>query len=680
MVTDNSNRSKNKSKKMATDKTNNSNNSKDNSIASITIKEMVNKIKILNQNNNKNRDSSELSIFNFFKIYSLLFEYRIVFINIFKFRWSEETLSKWQSNDKFGSLLINNIQNEEIYKSFKEDQKKQIKSGRLEEWDLELIATILKIYNYKKMDRAEMEAQNKKILTIKLYYLKVLKLRELKHFYLDEGETSKIMSIINDSFSLIDISAIGDNIVGILDFYESVVKDDNYNEEEFPGYQNTKSQIKTLDKYCKDMNKTILDIVNVGEEEKLDSFKMGIKFGIDNFTKDYTSSTIKAKMHCIKSSMNMAIFKYYTFKDDMNHIQKNKSLIMEAREDAIDAIVSKFVYYEGYYRLGETYKVVGDYHMAIKLYEIAIGLDPSQDCLYTAREIALKRLSERVYDPLTGERDFHQEALNFVKEHDFINTGFVDGASYDKIELNNEPFKTIYRKALRENKIYGCKDKYLIEGVAYQCDALHSIANKNEYQAYKSFCKAATYNLSFSYLFLSEFHRAYSSVKCDEVPKDPFKELVLLFQSSLALPTPKLRVPSNPNLEEQFDSNLPTNYCKVASKFFYGINGLDMDLDRSLYYFDKSIDNLELNGTLKFAIFLMKFFEDPFFKCEKDEMFAHVMLKSLASKSSEKGRLVYSYLDGLKKNRVEILDYIHNDGVKNNKAAFIHTHFNYNNK
>ncbi|KAM9987823.1 hypothetical protein ACTFIZ_003195 [Dictyostelium cf. discoideum] len=293
--------------------------------------------------------------------------------------------------------------------------------------------------------------------------------------------------------------------------------------------------------------------------------------------------------------------------------------ILDSRDDAIDSVALRPLWYKGWFRIGQTYEYIGQYEIALAFYGIALSFDKDAKEVQCAKKETEKKLSERCYHPNTAKRDIVQEFRNYINQVDMKFPKRTPLKRIDEIaqiaKKYNKPYEDLCYRFLEKGSIQFHQEK----------DYGRSIPFLND---------SASLGLPFGLGILSE---AY-----DKVPLKPFftkDDLKRMKQDSL-----------EKDLHD-FEDN---------DRFYFGKDGFDMDIEKGLYFFEKSCEINSEEGMHLYSKILFQDelpFQDLIFGKVRDIVRSAKLCKIVAEISEDMGaeakenysRLVFKYGDLLAK-------------------------------
>ncbi|KAM9974644.1 hypothetical protein ACTFIW_008103 [Dictyostelium discoideum] len=500
------------------------------------------------------------------------------------------------------------------------EQKKLVDLGSLANWDIILLTKVLQA-PYIKLNKSKLDIENKELLKIRLNYIKFIKIKESYRLYLSNEEFKTYFNNIKKSISVLDEN----NLICKLEFDSC---DDDLKE-----LFKDKQVDSTLE-----VEKKVNKFKDIGNQyytkkdypEAVESYELALDACCEQVSPT-TISIIKSNKSISRLEHYKWIVNNYKF---AAHRYTQSKFILDSRDDAIDSVGLRPLWYKGWVRIGQTYEYIGQYDIALTFYEIALSLDKDAKDVQCTKKETERKLSERCYDANTGKRDIVKELRNYIKKVDmkFPRKGVPVKRVEEIIQIGkkyNKPYEELLIRVLEKGSIQFHRDKDYEKSIPFLFDS-------------------ASLGLPFGLGILSEaYDKGYGvkinknyhyslAMQCALVPLKPFfteDEVKRMRDGSLEKDI------------HEFEDNGPFYQIQffnfyLADRFYFGKDGFDMDIEKGLYFFEKSCEINSEEGMHLYSKILFQDelpFQDLIFGKVRDIVRSAKLCKIVAEISEDMG-------------------------------------------
>ncbi|KAK5580437.1 hypothetical protein RB653_000454 [Dictyostelium firmibasis] len=306
---------------------------------------------------------------------------------------------------------------------------------------------------------------------------------------------------------------------------------------------------------------------------------------ISNFTKSLILHN--------KSISNIELFKKYSKDDNDKNGKTNFKSLIEAQDDAIESCILRSSWFKPYWRIGQTYHLMGQYEFAILFYKTALFLEKNNkdiEEMLTSAEAQLKIMISNGDDG----RDYERESSEYLKINKFKEFNQVNDIDLPKPYTNSE---------LGELEMVSGLSKQWWLDRSIDNDA-HTFIKEGKYDiAYKYLCKTAKNGFPNSLYGLSILYENGWGVE---------KDLKKSFSLAMEAANKPIKNKVNNQLGQSRDSRrsfsnnngVVESQDLLAKKYEYGI-GIDIDLGAAFHYYKKSADNNHLNACYHLSLMII---------------------------------------------------------------------------
>ncbi|KAN0040186.1 hypothetical protein ACTA71_012076 [Dictyostelium dimigraforme] len=313
--------------------------------------------------------------------------------------------------------------------------------------------------------------------------------------------------------------------------------------------------------------------------------------GGSEFISNFTKSLI---LHN-KSISNIELFKKYSNDDKKNY----KSLI-EAQEDAIESCILRSSWFKPYWRIGQTYHLMGQNELAIQFYNSALILDKNNKEIQDMLASANSQLKIMISNGDDG-RDYEREAKEYLKVNKFndFQRNISGSDDDDDIELP-KPYTPSELSELE--MVSGLSKQWWLDRSID--NEAHSLIKEGKYEiAYRYLCKTAKNGFTNSLYGLSILYENGWGIE---------KDLKKSFQLAMEAANKPIKNKVNIQLGQSRDSrrSFSNNNGVIESqdllgqKFENGI-GIEVDLNAAFHYYKKAADNNNLNACYHLSLMII---------------------------------------------------------------------------
>ncbi|KAN0012336.1 hypothetical protein ACTFIU_007634 [Dictyostelium citrinum] len=440
------------------------------------------------------------------------------------------------------------------------------------------IINFFEILNLIKLNKDLIKKENEEIITIFKKVNEIVLKREFK--------------IIKNELN--EFKDEKDNLISILKKYKS-------NEEINEMIESMKnSSINTLSKNDSKQEKLANKFKDEGNvhytnKKYLDAIKSyskalqiqdgGSSQSLSNFTKSLILHN--------KSISNIELFKKYSKDDNDKNGKTNFKTLIEAQDDAIESCVLRPSWFKSYWRIGQTYHLMGQFELSIQFYNAALLLDQNNKEIEEMLNSVNAQLKIMISNGDDG-RDYQREASEYLKLNKF--NDFQNGG---EIELP-KPYTPSELSELE--MVSGLSKQWWLDRSID--NEAHLLIKEGKYDiAYKYLCKTAKNGFTNSLYGLSILYENGWGVE---------KDLKKSFSLAMEAANKPIKNRVNTQLGQSRDSRrsfsnnngvIESQYL-LAQKYENGI-GIDIDLGAAFYYYKKSADNNDLNACYHLSLMII---------------------------------------------------------------------------
>ncbi|KAM9987654.1 hypothetical protein ACTFIZ_003022 [Dictyostelium cf. discoideum] len=582
-------------------------------------------------------------IINYFKLSNIInIKIKQILENKFKERWLIEIGKPWVDCKEYGELIYkflcknpHFINSNCLTNDHNNDQKSIISNGNLNSFNVQLLSSLLINFNFTKInDKEKLSFENKQISNINQINDNFLLIKDFK---IEESELKiKKQNLIN---ILIEMN---DYLKGELeDSIQSIETMDIINIQKPQQSTNkiTNSKSILLNKTNNTTTTTTTTTTTITSTKKENKIEESIKLkelGNIEYTRknynlaiEYYTKGIDQLNDCnqelpieksgkdlceLKSLLylNRAIskFEYYKFSSlkeyervhlsrESNNFEPNefRLLLEESKIDSFESMKQSPLFYRSYFRLSQILSFQGKYNESIEFLEAADQLNPSCKEVTDFKKLVNEKLNYKNSTLFGDIRNFENEAKLFIEKYKF--NSFYKGylpIPIDQLGLVEEMISTgLSENLITSNYLINVGEEYMFEYEDYRI-------------AYKYFSKSIKEsNISNGFFHLSTLNLL--GVGVDKLKKDSNIGLSLLYEASLK----PLHFDDDDDDDDDGDNSFFTDsnvyvlesWNSLGYLFQFGIDGIDIDLEKSEYYYELGVKHCFVKSMLSYSDMLL---------------------------------------------------------------------------
>ncbi|KAM9990905.1 hypothetical protein ACTFIY_006950 [Dictyostelium cf. discoideum] len=338
-------------------------------------------------------------------------------------------------------------------------------------------------------------------------------------------------------------------------------------------------------------NKKYLDAIK-SYSKALQEQEGGSSGELSNFTKSLI-------MHN-KSISNIELFKKYNSNDNDKNGKTNYKSLIEAQDDAIESCVLRSNWFKPYWRIGQTYHLMGQYELAIQFYNSALLLDKNNKEIQDMLNSVNSQLKIMISNGDDG-RDYEREAIEYLKSNKFNDYFSQVGGSGDSGDIDlPKPYTPSELSELE--MVSGLSKQWWLDRSID--NFAHSLIQEGKYEiSYKYLCKTAKNGFTNSLYGLSILYENGWGVE---------KDLKKSFSLAMEAASKPIKNKVNFQLGQSRDSRrsfsnnngVIESFDLLGKKYENGI-GIDIDLGAAFHYYKKAADNNHLNACYNLSLMII---------------------------------------------------------------------------
>ncbi|EAL62602.1 hypothetical protein DDB_G0289781 [Dictyostelium discoideum AX4] len=584
------------------------------------------------------------NIINYFKLSNIInIKIKQILENKFKERWLIEIGKPWVDCKEYGELIYkflcmnphftnsNCLTNDHNFY-----QKSIISNGNLNSFNVQLLSSLLINFNFTKInDKEKLSFENKQISSINQINDNFILIKDFK---IEESELKNIkQNLINILIEMNDylkgeledtIQSIETmDIVNIQKPQQSTNKipnsKSNLSNKTNTNTTTTTTTTTTTSKITTKKENKIEESIKLKELGNIEYTKKNYNLAIEYYTKGIDQLNGYNKESPIEKSgmdlcelksllyLNRSIskFEYYKLSSlkgyekvhlsrELNNFEPNefRSLLEESKIDSFESMKQSPLFYRSYFRLSQILSFQGKYNESIQFLGAADQLNPSCKEVTDFKKLVNEKLNYRNSTLFGDIRNFENEAKLFIEKHKF--NSFFKGylpILIDQLGMVEEMISTsLSQNRITINHLNNVGEEYMFEYEDYR-------------NAYKYFSKSIKEsNISNGFFHLSTLYLI--GVGVDKLKKDSNIGLSLLYEASL-----KPLHFDDDDQDDYGDSSFFTDsniyvlesLNSLGYLFQFGIDGIDIDLEKSEYYYELGVKYSFIKSIISYSDMLL---------------------------------------------------------------------------